>query len=37
MTVNVLIINTLAIIWSFGIFLKLQLTNVRGVLLRITR
>ncbi len=36
MTANVLIINTLAVIWSFEIFLKLQLTNVNGILLRVT-
>ena len=36
MTANVLIINTLAVIWSFDFFLKLQLTNVNGILLRVT-
>ena len=29
MTANVLIINTLAVIWSFEIFLKLQLISVK--------
>ena len=36
MTANVLIINTLAVIWSFEIYLKSQLTNVKDILLRIT-
>ena len=29
MTANVLIINTLAVIWSFKIFLKSQLISVK--------
>ncbi len=29
MTANVLIINTLAVIWSFEIFLKSQLISVK--------
>ena len=29
MTANVLIINTLAVIWLFEIFLKLQLISVK--------
>ena len=29
MTANVLIINTLAVIWLFGIFLKLQLIKIK--------
>ena len=33
MTANVLIINTLAVIWSFKIFLKSWLTNVKDILL----
>ena len=36
MTANILIINTLAAIWSFEIYLKSQLTNVKDILLRIT-
>ena len=31
-----LIINALAVIWSFEIFLKSWLTNVNGVFLRVT-
>ena len=31
-----LIISALAVIWSFVIFLKSWLTNVNGILLRIT-
>ena len=37
MTANVLIINTLAVIWSFEIYLKSWLTNVNDILLRVTR
>lgn len=37
MTANVLIINTLAVILSFEIHLKSWLTNVNGILLRVTR
>ena len=31
-----LIISALAVIWSFEIFLKSWLTNINGILLRIT-
>lgn len=36
MIANVLIINVLAVIWSFEIYLKSWLTNVKDILLRIT-
>ena len=36
MTPNLLIIKILGVILSFEIFLKSQLTNVKGILLRVT-
>lgn len=36
MTANMLIISALAVFWSFGIYLKSWLTNVKDILLRIT-